>query len=773
MRMIQKILGSDENKSFQKTFLTFQAIENGVVVYPEFKRLFIAVEPVNPSLMKNSEKTEIIDHLAILISTLEQVSEVSLHVLDKQPDVTSNLEMIERLQKEHGNHYVKTYLEEQKVELSTANETGSERAFILAFTYPNHYAVSDILVEARQFVLSDTKFRLSIMSETEIMKVFQIYCNRDFSEMLPAPQFKNQLCPIRARFLPTFAQIGDLLVKTFVIKRYPQKAQKLLLFEQLSKINGIDITIRLNKIDDAIINEGIDKTLSASKQAQATASRETERLESEKKRDELHKMYQRMLEDNESMYYLSVFIQIKAFDQEEMKMLERYLFRELKLISFAKEAPQLLQKEAWYACAPFGENNLFKLVARNVPLSTAACLMPFVYSGRKDQYGQIIGEDNAGGKMLVDFEKKDSEVANTNIAIIGESGQGKTRLEHLIMFQKFIRGNRLFIEDPEREHSSFVEKLGGTYIKPGGQYMINPLEVFDFGTQEDQLYDSHISPLRQHIGWVSEFFKVYNEEVNIDLVAIVLEQFYLFSGYSFTQHQQSYQKNPTLEQFYQFILREIEYLDYKSSSLYQKDQLEQLAQQIYGVCVGSDSDLCNGQTFMASNQIIAWDLNDLLSGSKRRLKIMQHLISGYVWSQVVKERYQTKVTYVISELSLRLHKENLNSVIAIVGMLKRFRKYEADLVISTQNPYDMLRDGMREYTSALFTSPAFRFLFYPGDGDSEAFIKAVNITETEYAKISKSKRGNVLFTAGATKYNLQISRPSETEEILYGKGVGL
>lgn len=770
--MIQKLFRSDEIKSFQKTFLKFQRIDDGVVTYPEFKRLFIAIDPVNPSLMKKEEKAEIIEHLSLVISTLEQVTEVSLHVLDKQPDVTTNLQMIDTLKQIHGNEYVKHYLDEQRAELLEANEIGSERAFFLTFTYPGFYTVNDILIEARQFVLLDTKLRLTIMNAEMIMKMFQIYCNRDFEGVVQSDQFKNELAPIRTRFLPTFAQIGDLYVKTFVIKRYPQKAQKLLLFEQLSKINGIDITIRLNKIDDSIINEGIDKTLSASKQSLATASRETERLESEKKRDELHKMYQRMLEDNEGMYYLSVFIQIKAFDLEEMKLLERHLFRELKLISFAKEAPQLLQKEAWYACAPFGENQLFKLVARNVPLSTASCLMPFVYSGRKDALGQIIGEDNAGGKMLVDFEKKDSEVANTNIAIIGESGQGKTRLEHLIMFQKFIRGNRLFIEDPEREHSSFVEKLGGTYVKPGGKYMINPLEVFDFGEQTDKLYDSRISPLRQHIGWVSEFFKVYNEEVNIDLVAIVLEQFYLFSGYTFSQNQQQYQKSPTLEEFYTFILKEIEYLDYKTTSLYQKDQLEQLLQQIHGVCVGSDADLCNGQTVMASNKIIAWDLNDLLSGSKRRLKIMQHLISGYVWSQVVKERYNTKVTYVISELSLRLHKENLSGVIAIVGMLKRFRKYEADLIISTQNPYDMLRDGMREYTSALFTSPSFRFLFYPGDGDKDSFIKAVNITETEYTKISKSKRGNVLFTAGATKYNVQISSPTSTEEKLYGKGVG-
>lgn len=772
---------SKVQSSFQKAFLSFETIADGVVEYPTCKRLYLMIQPINVSLMNDEEKGDMIKELSTLFAMLENTTEISMHTIDKQADVLSNIELLQTLSELNDNRYVQDYLTEKTEELFQASESGTERSFFLCLTYPKTYDTVSILADARQLIAQDTCFSIRLMREVEIKKAFMVYCVRDFSDIdeiysheQPLAQFKNEMTPLKSRFLPTYAQIGDLFIQTFVIRKYPQKANRMILFERLSKLHGVDISIRLNKIDDFKVNKGIDKTIHASKQLFETANKETEKMESRKKQEELVKMYERMLSENENMYTMSIFIQIKSFKQEDLMILEQRVLRELKIISFVKETPQLLQKQAWISCAPFGDNHLVHLIGRNVPLSTATCVMPFVYSGRKDEKGQLIGEDSAGGKMLVDFEKKDFEVTNTNISIIGESGQGKTRLEHMIMLQKFIRGNKLYIEDPEREHSVFVNKLGGTYIQPGGMYRINPLEVFDYGGVDDEnLYTSQTSNLRQHIGWLIDFFKTYNNEVNGDLIAILLEDFYILQGYSFSTSK-VVESSPILADFYDYIEGELKDFDKKvEAPIYQKEQLEYLLQQIHGVCIGSDADLCNGRTNMANSDIVAWDLNDLLSGSKQRLRIMQYVISGYVWNQVVKHRYTNKVTYVISELSLRLHKEYLESIITLVGMLKRFRKYEADMMLSTQNPYDMLRSGIREYTASLFTSPSFRFLFYPGDGDQETFIKTVNITPTEYTKIAKSKKGNVLFTAGATKYNVQISKLSQTELSLYGKGVGL
>lgn len=766
--------------SFQHTFLRFSEITDGLVVFTDVNRLYLRINPMNPTLMKQDEKEQLIEELGMLIQSVDQAFEIGLHVTDRQADITSNVSMLKQMHEQAENSYVQAYIEEQLEALQNENEIGTERYFYITLSYRKHISFEDIKTEAHQLSQLGFKFHLQVMKKTEIMRIFAIYTVRHF-DAIPVScenecsRFKDVMTPIRARFFPTYAQIGDMFVKTHVIRQYPEQANKLLLFEHLCKLNGVEITIRLNQLDDAKISEGIDKTINASKQTQAMAYKETEKMASQKKQSDLGRMYERMLMEHESMYYLSIYIQIKAFDLDGLKLLEKQVQRELLAIGFVKETPQLLQREAWFGCAPFGDNSLKAYIARNVPLSTTACIMPFVYSGRKDLYGQMIGNDYAGGQMLVDFEQKSDEVANTNIAIIGESGQGKTRLEHLIMFQKYLRGNRLFIEDPEREHYSFVEKLGGTYIRPGGEYIINPLEIFPHASEDVGGIEKSVSLLRQHISWVCDFFQVYNREINADLLSILLERFYISCGLTFIdQNVNDVVESPILSDFYTYIEGVLQTPQNEQDTvLYTASQLSQLLQQIYGICVGNDADLCNGQTRIEDNQVIAWDLNDLLAGSKRRLHIVQHLISGYVWSQVVRERYQKKVTYVISELSLRLNKDQMQSIVATIAMLKRFRKYESDMIISTQNPYDMMREGLKEYTTALFTSPSFRFLFYPGDGDRQEFMKVVNITETEYQTIAKSKRGNVLFMAGATKYNIQIVPPSEVELQLYGRGGGL
>lgn len=765
-------------RSFQKVFLNFDLIQDGVVHFENYKRLYLEVQPINPALMSRDEKEKIIEDISSFFSLFEKSLEISFHAFDKQADLDSQLELIQGIQSECSNTYIRDYLAEIEHIVMEARESGTERLFVLCVSYPIQYESVHIIKEARQLIDLDSIFSIRIMSIKAIKTMFAVYCTRDFSKVSETnciKAFKNTLTPIQSRFTPTYACIGDLYVQTFIVRKFPDYTKRSILFERLSKIHGVDITIRFNKLEEGHIHSGIDKTLHASRQLFATANKETDKLVSLKKQDALIQMYDRMLSNNEYMYDMSVFIQVKSFNRDELVTLEKRVVRELKMLEFVKETPQFLQKDAWFACAPFGENKIRQLVNRNVPISTASRMMPYVYSGRKDIQGQYIGEDNIGGMIFVDLEKKDFEVTNTNVVILGESGQGKTRLEHLIMLQKYIRGNKLFIEDPEREHSSFVQKLNGTYIQPGGEYMINPMEIFDYCTLEsDTIYESGVSKLRQHIGWLTEFFKVYNDAINTDLITILLEQFYSDQGYTFEDKGVAETISiPTLADFYAYTETILCSTVSDNIHLYQKQQLNQLLQQIHGLCVGADSDLCNGHTNMESNAVVAWDLNDLMVGSKRRLRIMQHVISGYVWNQVMKYRYTTKVTYVISELSLRLHKENIESIASIVGMLKRFRKYESDIILSTQNPYDMLREGIREYTAPLFTSPAFRFLFYPGEGDKEQFIKTVNITETEYLKISKSKKGNVLFTAGATKYNIQISGLTDAEQRLFGKGTGL
>ncbi len=55
---------------------------------------------------------------------------------------------------------------------------------------------------------------------------------------------------------------------------------------------------------------------------------------------------------------------------------------------------------------------------------SVANLFPFNYSGKTDPHGFYIGKDRYGTNILVDFDRRADDKTNSNILILGNSGQG-------------------------------------------------------------------------------------------------------------------------------------------------------------------------------------------------------------------------------------------------------------------------------------------------------------------------------------------------------------
>ena len=79
--------------------------------------------------------------------------------------------------------------------------------------------------------------------------------------------------------------------------------------------------------------------------------------------------------------------------------------------------------------------------------------------------------------MLVDFDKRTEDKTNSNILILGNSGQGKSYLMKLLLCNQREAGKSVLVLDPEAEYRDICSNLGGTYIDMmSGEFMINPLE---------------------------------------------------------------------------------------------------------------------------------------------------------------------------------------------------------------------------------------------------------------------------------------------------------
>lgn len=91
---------------------------------------------------------------------------------------------------------------------------------------------------------------------------------------------------------------------------------------------------------------------------------------------------------------------------------------------------------------PFGSNMFGSLFERVLPASSVANMYPFNFSGKTDPHGFYIGRDKYGTNILVDFDRRTEDKTNSNVLILGNSGQGNEK-------------SAIFVVMPEEDPNKF------------------------------------------------------------------------------------------------------------------------------------------------------------------------------------------------------------------------------------------------------------------------------------------------------------------------------
>ena len=103
--------------------------------------------------------------------------------------------------------------------------------------------------------------------------------------------------------------------------------------------------------------------------------------------------------------------------------------------------------------------------------------------------------------------------------------------------------------------------------------------------------------------------------------------------------------------------------------------------------------------------------------------------------------------------------------------MKRVRKKESSVILSSQNLEDFNIEGIREMTKPLFSIPTHQFLFNAGAVDAKFYMDTLQLEESEYKLIRFPQRGVCLYKCGNERYNLAVHAPSYKEK-LFGKAGG-
>ena len=589
--------------------------------------------------------------------------------------------------------------------------------------------------------------------------------------------FFDMVVPTTVKFNVDHYICGDSFRCVWAIKEYPSQTSDQAILSRFGDKEAVTLHM-YTRFVDGVEQRKILQNASRKNKLLANSNDVEEAVTGEGNLYDVVELLNELRKNREPLLHCAVFIELSANSLEKLRELQSDVAMEMTREKLSVDRLTLRQKEGFISCMPCGYNVFGTQFERVLPASSVANCYPFNYSGKTDPNGFYIGKDKFGTNIIVDFDRRADDKTNSNILILGNSGQGKSYLLKLLLTNIRMSGKGIISLDAEQEYEELCNNLGGCYIDlMGGEYIINPLEpkAWTDNTSPEEDLDSpeafrKTTRLSQHISYLKDFFRVYKDfdDAQIDALEILLTR--LYAKFGITDHTDFDRLKttdyPIMEDLYAMVEEEYHRYEIGSKSLFTEDLLREICLGLNSMCVGAESKFFNGHTNITDDRFIVFGVKGLMEANKKLKDAMLFNILSYMNHKLL-TRGNTCAS--IDELYLFL--TNLTAIEYIRNASKRVRKKESSIVLASQNIEDFLLPEVKELTKPLFSIPTHQFLFNAGNINPKDYIDTLQLEQSEFDLIKYPERGTCLFKCGNERYLLQVIAP-EYKAKLFGNAGG-
>ena len=600
-------------------------------------------------------------------------------------------------------------------------------------------------------------------------------------EVIDTKDFFDRIAPGIIRFYTDHYICGNSFRCVWAVTEYPPSTEETAILAHLADRNGVTLRI-YDRLVTAAEQRKIVQQAMRKNHMMTTVNDVNESIKAQDNINDVVELISELRRNKEPLLHTAVFIELKASSEDKLKELQADIQMELTRSKISVDRLLLRQKEGFISVLPTGNNVFASQFERVLPASSVADLYPLNYSGKTDEKGIYIGRDKFGTNILVDFDKRTEDKTNSNILILGNSGQGKSYLMKLLLCNQRESGKSILCLDPEHEYEDLCNNLGGTYIDMmSGEFMINPLEPKAWSessrpeNQEKETGDSpetfrKVTRLSQHISYLKDFFRAYKDftDAEIDTIEIMLMKLYARFGIDDLTDLDKLEScdYPVMSDLYELVEKEFMAFDNAKKHLYTEEILQNICLGLHSMCKGAESKYFNGRTNIKDGEFICFGVKGLMDTNKRLKDTLLFNILSYMSDQLLGKG---NTVAAVDELYLFL--TNMTAIEYIRNGMKRVRKKESSFILASQNIEDFLLPEIKEFTKPLFSIPAHHFLFNPGSISPTAFIDTLQLEESEYRLIKYPERGTCLYRCGNERYLLQVIAPAY-KAALFGSAGG-
>ena len=590
-------------------------------------------------------------------------------------------------------------------------------------------------------------------------------------------EFLDMIAPSIVKFYTDHFICGNTYRSVWALREYPTATEEQAILRHLGEKDGVTLHIYTRHVSAVEEKKIISNAANKNRMQRSSTQDLQQTVTAESNLQDVAAIVAQMHRSKEPLLHTAVYIELSAHDPDQLKLLQTEVLTELVRSKLNVDRLLLRQQQGFISVMPSGWNVFGDQFERVLPASSVANLYPFNYSGKTDPNGFYLGRDKFGSNILVDFNRRADDKTNANILILGNSGQGKSYLLKLILCNLRESGMHIICLDPEMEFEDLTNNLGGCFIDlMTGEYIINVLEPKTWDeagdpkdTEAPQAF-RQTSKLSQHISFLKDFFRTYKDfdDRQIDTIEIMLGK--LYSKWGITDYSNFDRLKPAdypiLSDLYELIESEYKEFDEGKRQLYTADILREICLGLHSLCKGAESKFFNGHTNIKNSEFVTFGVKGLLQASKNLRNALLFNILSYMSNELL-----TTGNTAASIDEFYLFLSNLTAVEYVRNFMKRVRKKDSAVILSSQNLEDFNLEGIREYTKPLFSIPAHAFLFNAGNIDKRFYMDTLQLEESEYNLIRYPQRGVCLYKCGNERYNLMVSAP-EYKEKLFGKAGG-
>ena len=485
------------------------------------------------------------------------------------------------------------------------------------------------------------------------------------------------------------------------------------------------------------------------------------------------------LSNNEDFYYLNLLLTITASSVEELEWRQAEMKKLLLSQDMDVVTCSFREEQAFLSALPLAvlEKKLYERSKRNVLTLGAASCYPFTSYELCDDNGILFGTNKFNNSLVIIDIFNSQIYKNSNMAILGTSGAGKTFTLQLMALRMRRKGIQVFILAPLKGHEMHraCTNIGGEFIQisPASKNCINVMEIRRVDKSVDDLLDGpsiERSELAAKIQKLHIFFALLIPDMSHEekqLLDEALIKTYALKGIT---HDNSSLEDP--ENYADpGCYREMPVLGDLYEVLKQSAETKRLANILNRMVNGSASTFNQQTNVSLENKYTVLDISEL---SGDLLTVGMFIVLDFIWDKAKENRTQEKAIFIDECWQLIGGAGGINgagttgSHLAaeyVLELFKTIRGYGGSAICATQDLNDFFSLDEGRFGKGIINNSKTKIVLNLEDEEAQRVQSVMHLSEAEVMEITHFERGSGLINTNNNNVTVEF-RCSQLEKDL-------